>query len=41
MLHKSTQIQNIITFGVSKIYEWILRHMFRWIQLSKGVPNDA
>ena len=36
-----TQSQKIFTFGVSKIYEWILRHMFRWIQFSKVVTNDA
>ena len=25
-----SQSQKIFTFGVSKNYEWILRHMFRW-----------
>ena len=35
------QTKKIITFGVSKIYEWLLKHMFRWIQLSKAVTNDA
>ena len=36
-----TQSQKIFTFGVSKIYEWIFSHIFRWIQLSKTVTNDA
>ena len=36
-----TQGQKILTFGVSKIFKWILRHVFRWIQLSKAVTNDA
>ena len=31
----------IFTFGVPKIYEWIFRYMFRRIQLSKVVTNDA
>ena len=36
-----TQSQKIFTFGVSNIYKWLFRHMFRWIQLSKAVTNDA
>ena len=36
-----TLSQKIFTFGVSKIYKWILKHMFRWIQLSKAVTNNA
>ena len=36
-----TQTQKIFTFGILQIYEWILKHMFRWIQLSKALTNDA
>ena len=36
-----SQSQKIFNFGVSKIYEWIFRDMFRWIPLSKPVTNDA
>ena len=36
-----TQNQKLFTFGVPKIYKWLLKHMFRWIQLSKAVTNDA
>ena len=36
-----SQSQKIFTFGVSKNYEWVLRYMFRWIQLSKPVTNDS
>ena len=36
-----TQSQKIFTFGVSTIYKWIHRHMFRWIQLSKAMTSNA
>ena len=41
MLHELLKVKKVFTFGILKIYKWILKHMFRWIQLSKTVTNDA
>ena len=42
MLYKWTQSQkNIYLWGSQKNYEWILRHMFRWIPLSKPVTKQC
>ena len=35
------QTKKIVTCGVSKIYEWILRDTYRWVKLSKGVTDDG
>ena len=40
--HKMSVVPTkIFNFGVSKIYELIFRHMFRWIPFSKPVTNGA
>ena len=41
MLHESLKLTKIVTCGVSKIYEWILRDSYRWVKLSKGVTDDG
>ena len=28
-------------YGVSKIYEWVVRDTYRWLKLSKGVTHDG
>ena len=41
MLHESVKLKKIVTYGVSKIYEWILRDTYRWVKLSKPLTDVA
>ena len=41
MVHQCVKLKKIVTCGVSKIYEWILRDTYRWVKLSKGVTDDG
>ena len=39
MLHESLKLKKIVTYWVSKIYEWILRDTYRWVKVSKPLTD--
>ena len=42
MLHESVKIKKIVyVYGVSRIYEWILRDSYRWVKVSKPLTDGG
>ena len=41
MLHESVKLKKIVTFGLSNIYEWILRDTYRWVKVSKPLTDGG
>ena len=41
MLHESLKLKEIVTYGVSKIYEWILRDTYRLVEVSKPLTDGG
>ena len=41
MLHECVKLKKILIFGVSKIYEWILRDTYRWVKVSKSLTDGG
>ena len=40
MLHESVKLK-IFMYGVSKIYEYILRDTYRWVKVSKPLTDGG
>ena len=36
-----SETKKIVTFGLSKIYEWIFRDTYRWVKVSKPLTNGG
>ena len=41
MLHESLKLKKIFTYGVSNIYEWILRDSYRWVEVYKPLTDGG
>ena len=41
MLHESVKLKKIFMYGVSKIYKWILRDTYRWVNVSKSLTDGG
>ena len=35
------QTKKIVTYGVSKIYKWILKDTYRWVKVSKPLTDGG